>query len=217
MRPTHAALALAITAIPALAGAASGVSLRAAAAADGFTMHWLGPERSVSLRRNGLAIVMRPGSPLYDVDDREEIADRAPATTPDGDLIISAALAHRLAVLAHDVAAHETPMGPSSQAPATASAPLAIDARELSSRDALSVSGTAPRNARITLSLLATLAPDLPAVLLERSDVAADADGRFTAVVPLVSDHLAGRVVTVTASALGVAPASTRVRIDGAL
>ena len=217
MRPSTAALALAITALPALAVAASGVSLRRVAAADGFTMHWLGPERSVSLRRNGLAIVMRPGSPVYDVNSREEIADRAPAATPEGDLRISPRLARRLAALAHGVStAADAPTGPASRAAVTAGVALAVDARELTGGSALAVEGNAPRNARITLTLLATLAPDLPAVLIERSDVAADAHGHFAAVVPFVSDHLAGRVVVVTAST-GANSASARVRIDGAL
>ena len=217
MRTQAAALTLVLTALPAIAGAASGVSLERTAAAAGYTMHWLGPERSVSLNRDGIVVVLRPGTVLYDVNTREEVADAAPVVTSTGDLQISTRLASRLRALAKQAAlANDPPTGPAYRVvEAPARGTIAIDARQMAGRSALSVNGSAPRNARITLTLLATLAPDLPTVLLQRSDVQADVNGRFSAVVTLSPDYLAGSSVTLVATADGAPPASVRMVLDG--
>lgn len=94
---------------------------------------------------------------------------------------------------------------------------LDVSARQIPGVAALVVTGNAPRNARITLTLLAALAPDLPTVLLQRADVQADVNGRFSAVVSLAPDHLEGSVVTLVATADGIAPVTTRLKIDAAL
>lgn len=216
MRTQAAALTLVLTALPAIAGAASGVSLQQTAAAAGFTMHWLGPERSVSLNRDGIVVVLRPGTVLYDVNTREEVADTAPVVTSTGDLQISTRLASRLRALAKQAAlTNDAPGLAYRVVEAPARGTIAIDARQMAGRSALTVNGSAPRNARITLTLLATLAPDLPTVLLQRSDVQADVNGRFSAVVTLSPDYLAGSSVTLVATADGAPPASVRMVLDG--
>lgn len=217
MRTKVAAVTLALTTIPALAGAASGVSLQRLAVSAGYTVHWLGPERSVSLNRDGIVVVLRPGTVLYDVNTREEVADAAPVVTSTGDLVISNGLASRLRVLAKQASSmSDAPTGPVYRVvEAPARGTIAIDARQMSGRWALSVDGSAPRNARITLTLLATLAPDVPNALLQRSDVQADVNGRFSVVVPLSADYLAGSTVTLVATAEGAPPATVRMVLDG--
>ena len=217
MRTQAVALTLALIALPANAGAASDtVSLQHLAATEGYTMRWLGPERSVSLNRDGIAVVLRPGTVLYDVNSRVETADAAPVVTSTGDLLISAGLASRLRAIAKQTTVDpQTPTGRVSQVTVPARGTIAIDAHEVAGHHALSVVGSAPRNALITLTLLATLAPDLPTVLLSRNDVQADVNGRFSTVVPLAPDHLAGSHVTLVATAEGVSPVTVRMVMAG--
>lgn len=216
MRTKATVLALVLIASPVIAGASNGVSLSQTAAAAGYTMHWLGPERSVSLNRDGIVVVLRPGTVLYDVNTHEEIADAAPIVTTGGDLEISARLASRLRALAKQTAlTNDAPGLVYRVVEAPARGTIAMDARQMTGRAALSVDGSAPRNARITLTLLATLAPDLPTVLLQRNDVQADVNGRFSAVVALGPDYHAGSTVTLVATADGAPPATVRMVLDG--
>jgi Copper amine oxidase N-terminal domain len=213
-----AALTLATLAAQGAASAATGVSLRSVAARDGYTMRWLGPERSVRLSRNGIVVVIRPGAVLYDVNSRQEVADVAPVATGRGDVVISASFAQRLGVLARESASTDpAPVGRAvgPVVPAVRE-PIVVSARQITGRHALFVQGSAPQNARVTLTLLATLAPDLPTVLLERSDVQADLTGRFAAVVSLAPDYLAGSFVTLVATSDDAQSASTHLVLDGA-
>lgn len=219
MRTCAAVLALATVATIPVAALASGVSLRGVAAKDGYTMRWLGPERSVALSRNGIVIVMHPGSVLYDVDSHAELADVAPVNTGHGDLVISNALAARLnALAAQSTSADPAPTGRVVVPVEVASqGSVVVSAHLIPGRHALSVDGIAPRNARVTLTLFATLAPDLPTVFLKRNDVQADINGRFAAVVSLAPDFLSGSLVTLYATSEGVQTGSTHVELDGAL
>jgi hypothetical protein len=218
MRSIAAALAFAVVATP-VAALASGVSLQSVAAEDGYTMRWLGPERSVCLSRNGTVVVLRPGSVLYDVNSREELADVPPVATGRGDLSISNALAARLTALAAQTSsADPAPTGLVVVPVEVASQGfIVVSARLIPGRHALSVDGSAPRNSRVTLTLFATLAPDLPNVFLKRNDVQTDVTGRFTAVVSLAPDFFSGSLVTLYATSDGVQTGSTHVVLDGAL
>lgn len=96
-----------------------------------------------------------------------------------------------------------------------ASSGLVVSAREMSGRRALLVQGSGPHDARITLTVLAALAPDLPTVLLQRIGVQADFSGHFAAVVPLAPDYFTGSEVTLVATA-GTESAATHVVLNGA-
>lgn len=204
-----------IVAAPCAAAAAERVSVQSVANAAGYTMRWLGPERAVSLSRPGIAIVLRPGNVVYDVNTHEEITDSPPSVTASGELLISSALASHLRALAQQ-AAYAQRSGPvllAVEAPMHGA--IVMEARQLPGSESLTVNGQAPRNAPITITLLASLAPELPSVLLSRHDVQSDLYGRFTAVVPVAPDYLAGSVITVVAtSAAGVTPASARVVLE---
>lgn len=218
MRTMAVVLALGTIATP-VAVQASGVSLQRVAAKDGYAMHWLGPERSVCLSRNGIVVVLRPGSVLYDVNSRQEVANTPPVATGHGDLSISSALAHRLhAIAEQSPSADPAPTG-RAVVPVEVESQNAIvvSARLIPGRHALSVDGSAPRNAHVTLTLFATLAPDLPTVFLNRNDVQADVNGRFAAVVPVAPDFFSGSQVTLYATSEGVQSGSTHVVLDGAL
>lgn len=94
---------------------------------------------------------------------------------------------------------------------------IVVTARPITGRHALLVMGNAPQNARITLTLLATIAPDLPTVLLQRQAAQADVDGRFVAVVSLAPDFFRGSFLTLIATSDGAESASTHLVLDGAL
>lgn len=218
MRNVSAVLAFALIATP-VAASASGVSLRSVAAKDGYTMRWLGPERSVCLSRNGIVVVLRPGTVLYDINSRQEIADAPPVATGSGDLSISNALAARLRALAQSAWTPATPTGRAIVAvQPDPQGEIVVSAQMFPGRHALSVNGSAAPNARVTLTLFATLAPDLPTVFLRRNDLQADITGRFAAVVSLAPDYFAGSSVTLYATSEGMQSAATRVVLgDGAL
>lgn len=75
--------------------------------------------------------------------------------------------------------------------------------------EALVVSGTAPAMAPVVVVLHGSISRDLPTVYLNRRDVYADADGRFTAVVPIGPDYWRGSILTVTASSSSATTSAT--------
>ena len=196
-------------------GAYQVVSLASVAARNGYTLAWLGPERSVSLSRPGMVIVLRPGAVLYDVNAHVEVADVPPIATRSGDLLISSWLAGRLRALAQGPSRSGSPSTRTAQATGGAiRGSIVLQAQQLEDSQALAIAGQAPPNAPITITLLATLAPDLPTVILSRHDVQSDVLGRFEAIVPVASDYLPGTLVTVVATSLPeVTPASAFLRL----
>jgi len=190
------------------------VSLTSTAARSAYKLQWLLPERAVSLYRPGLVIVIRPGEREYDVNDRVEFADAPPAYV-NGDLLITssqAARLKRLASMAYVPAA--TGGARSFAAPVTAATgPISVDARQLAGSEALSINGRAPSGTPVTLTLLATISPDLPTVVVSRHDVQPDANGQFAAVISISPDYLRGSILRVVATSAGAAPASTTVTI----
>lgn len=189
------------------------VSLTSTAARSAYTLQWLLPERAVSLYRPGLVILIRPGEREYDVNNRVEFADAPPAYV-NGDLLITTSLAarlKRLASLAYVPAA--TGGVRSLAAPVSASGPITIDARQLAGSEALSINGRAPSGTPVTLTLLATISPDLPTVVVSRHDVQPDASGQFAAVISISPDYLRGSILRVVATSAGATPASTTVTV----
>lgn len=221
---TALAAALSLSMLPAIAaGAQSGVPLATVAARAGLAYRWLGPERSVSLSRPGLVVVLRPGETLYDVNDRVEIADRAPRYAG-GDLVVDQSLAAHIERLASRLrpdrrttrsASLRPPAATASSGPQrTFSGAIQIEARHLPGSEAIAVNGQAPPGAPVTITLLATLSPDIPTVLVSRSDVQTDVNGRFGAIISTAPDYLRGSTIEVLAtSAPGVAPASAHVTL----
>lgn len=75
--------------------------------------------------------------------------------------------------------------------------------------EAITVSGTAPAMAPVVVVLHASFSRDLPNVYLNRRDVYADADGHFSAVVPIGPDYWRGSILTVTASSSSTTASAT--------
>jgi len=223
MRSLALALALVLAAPLSAMGAWQVLSLASVAKQNGYTFAWLGPERAVTLSRQGMVIVLRPGAVLYDVNSHVEIADIAPVATRSGDLLISPWLAGRLRALARVAStAAPAPAGPVSgtargaaAAPAVLRGAISLQAVQVQDTQNLAVAGQAPPNAPITLTLLDTLSQDLPTVILSRHDVQSDITGHFDAVVPVASDYLPGTLVTVVATSLPeITPASAYLRLE---
>jgi hypothetical protein len=174
----------------------------------------------VSLFRPGLEIVLRPGAVMYYVNDRVEFADSAPVYK-NGDMLVTPALAKRLARLASMAAGYARRPAAysryaSPQAPAqTASGPITIQVRQQAGSEALLVTGHAPSSAPVTISLLATISSDLPTVVVSRHDVQPDVNGNFQAVIPIAADYVRGTLLNVLAtSAAGSTPASAQVTVS---
>ena len=194
--------------------AQSGTPLSAAASRDGYTMQWLLPERSVSLVRPGLSIVVRPGVSMYFVNNHVEFADRAPVYTNTGDLIVSPSFASRiahLAVIAPAAAAGMQSTIPAVAAESNANGPVTISVRPVEGRQAVVVNGHAPSSAPVTITLFATFDAEVPTVVLSRHDVQPDVSGNFQAEVPIAADYIPNTILRVVASSVsGTTPASAQ-------
>jgi hypothetical protein len=158
--------------------------------------------------------VIRPGVTEYEVNDRVEFTDAAPAYV-NGDLLVSRSLSARLARLALLAEAKdESSVALRSTAEQiTAGGTITIDVRPQTGSEALNVSGRAPSGAPVTLTLLATISPDLPTIVVSRHDVQADANGQFAAVISIASDYLRGSLLRVVATSAGATPASATVTV----
>lgn len=220
MRTLAIALSLALL-LPVYArGASQVLSLASVAAQNGYAMRWLGPERSISLTRPGTEIVLRPGVVMYDVNAHVEVADVPPVATRTGDVLISSWLAGRLRALARSSSsAVSRPSGTANEAAGGAAqqplqGSIVLHARQLDDEQALAVGGQAAPNVPVTITLLATLAPDLPTVILSRHDVQSDVSGNFEAVITVGADYLPDTLLTVLATSVpDIAPASTYLRL----
>jgi hypothetical protein len=190
-------------------------SLAAVANHDGYNVQWLLPERSVRLYRPGLVIVIRPGATMYEVNNRVEFTDAAPRYV-NGDMLVSSSLAARLARLASIVAASQTPTRQVrfAQAPAMAGGAITLDVHPQIGSESIAVSGHAPSTAPVTITLLATISPDLPTVVVSRHDVQPDSSGQFQATISIAPDYIRNTTLRVLAtSAAGTTPASAAITV----
>lgn len=192
----------------------TGISLTSIAARSSYNLQWLLPERAVRLYRPGLVIVIRPGEREYDVNNRVEFSD-APPTYVNGDLLVSSSFAARLRRLASMAAVHTVAYNGlrSSDAPVASGGPISVDVHQTTGSEALTVSGHAGAGTPVTITLLATISPDLPTVVVSRHDVQPDANGQFQAVIPTAPDYLRGTLLRVVATSAGSVPASATVTV----
>ena len=187
------------------------VSLAAIASHNGYNLQWLLPERSVRLYRPGMVIVIRPGEVLYDVNNRIEYTD-APPRYVNGDLLVSSSFAARLARLASiaassQAASHEVRFAQT--VPMASGGTITMDVHAQPGSEAIAVNGHAPSAAAITITLLATISPDLPTIVVSRHDVQPDANGQFQATISVAPDYIRDSILRVVAtSTYGTTPAS---------
>lgn len=192
------------------------VSLAAIASHNGYNLQWLLPERSVRLYRPGLVIVIRPGEVLYNVNNRVEYTDAAPRYV-NGDLLVSSAFAARLARLASiaassQMSSHEVRFAQT--IPMSSGGAITMDVHAQQGSEAIAVNGHAPSSAPVTITLLATISPDLPTIVVSRHDVQPDSNGQFQATISVAPDYVRDSILRVVAtSTYGTTPASATIMI----
>jgi hypothetical protein len=193
----------------------SGRSISALAARDGYTVQWLLPERSVTLLRPGMAILVMPGERMYFVNNHVEFSDRTPVYN-NGDLIVSPTFAARIARLASAAAAaerlaYQAPAGPQIAVEPPVTGPITMNVRPIQGRPAVVVNGHAPSSAPVTVTLLATYSIYMPTVIVSRHDVQPDVNGNFQAEITLAPEYVPNTILRVVAtSAAGTTPASAQ-------
>lgn len=92
---------------------------------------------------------------------------------------------------------------------------LSLEVQQHPGAEALDVNGTAPRNAPVTITLLATVSSDVPTIVVSRQDVVTDVNGRFGAIIPIASAYERGTILKIVATSLpGVASAAAQFIIN---
>ena len=229
MRPFLRLLVVAVCSLIAAPGVAAaaqqGVSLASVARAASLQYAWLGAERAVQLSGPGLIVVIRPGDPLYDVNDRVEVAAITPHYAAN-DIYVSPATARRIEQLARQVwsafsnaqaalARQEAAVANTAMGAAEMQGSIILHVQPLKGAEALLVTGEAPPEAPVRITLLGTLSSDLPNVLLSRNDLTSSAAGTFQAILPIAPDYLRRSFIHVLATSVpGVTSASAQILID---
>lgn len=185
------------------------VAVRNVAARAGYHYSWSPDNASIVLSRSGIVVVLRPGAPVYQVNDHQEVADAAPAFAH-GDLFVTSSLAAHLQALAER--ADPAPQATDALSPTDTFAHQAIslEARQLQGAEALAVDGSAPPNAPVIITLLAIVSADIPTILVSRHELVTDVNGRYSGVIPVASAYERGtllRVVATSVSGAGSASA----------
>ena len=211
MRTIALGTVLALGAPALIAGAAPLVAVKDVAARDGYQYSWTPDAASVVLTRAGTVVVLRPGVSVYQVNERNEVADEAPSYAH-GDLFVTPSLADHLETLAQrgskPVAARTDRVA---SADPSAQGTISLEARQLQGAEAITVDGSAPPNAPVTITLLAIVSSEVPTVVVSRHDLVADVSGRFATVIPIAPAYERGTILRVVASSVpGVGPASAQ-------
>ncbi|HZT13058.1 MAG TPA: hypothetical protein VFA29_09650 [Candidatus Baltobacteraceae bacterium] len=88
---------------------------------------------------------------------------------------------------------------------------ISLEARQLQGAAAISVYGSAPPTAPVTITLLAVVSSEVPTIVVSRHDVVADVSGRFGAVIPIAPAFERGTILRIIATSLpGVGSASAQ-------
>lgn len=91
---------------------------------------------------------------------------------------------------------------------------LSLEARHFQGAEALTVEGNGPANTPVTITLLATVSPEIPTIVVSRHDVVTDVTGRFGAVIPIASAYERGTLLTIVATSASGASASAHLVTD---
>lgn len=211
------ATAIMLSGLPALAAADGALlPLAGVAARAGYAYQWQPDRAYVVLSRPGIVVVLRPGESVYQVNNQTAVADESPSYSR-GDLYVTPALASRLAALASRSPSMVRNAGRATVVAQSDSAhgAISLDVQPLQGSEAIYAGGTAPPNAPVTITLLATVSTDVPTIVVSRQDVVTDVNGRFGAVIPIASAYERGTILKIVATSLpGVVPASAQLVIN---
>jgi hypothetical protein len=180
-------------------------SLTAVARQLGFHYAYLGPDEAVALSRPGLVVVLRPGEPLFEVNDRSIPVDGPSPTYNDGEIYVSARMVAELRRLIGPTVrvARASTASVRPEYAVTPTGPITIDAlsaAHIEGDQALHVEGQATPNAAITLTLMARLSSSIPDVVVSRSHVSANSHGVFQSRVAVAPVYFANSQLIVVAA-----------------
>jgi len=208
----------------AVASTEQGVPLASVARAAHLEYAWLAATRAVQLSGLGIVLVIRPGDNLYEVDDRVEITADTPRYISN-DIYISQKLATHIIQLARQAemlvsaqeakAASEVREEQQQASTVEMRGTIVLNVTPLKGAEALLVTGTAPPQAPVLITLLGLLSQDVPNVVLSRHTLTAGPDGKFQAIVPIAPDYMRDSYINVLATSLpGVVSASTQLLVE---
>lgn len=180
------------------------VPLSSVARAANLQFTWLGASRAAQLHGVGLVVVLRPGERLYEVNNKLESTAIPPRAGTNGELYISSALARHIVQIAAyeqsvDAQLHREYVQEVARSFSYSGA-IALNVQPLKGAEAVLITGTAPPNAPVLLTLLGTISSDIPNILISRHDLTAGPDGKFQAVLPTGPDYLHNSFLRVLAT-----------------
>ncbi|MBD5604279.1 MAG: hypothetical protein IAI48_04210 [Candidatus Eremiobacteraeota bacterium] len=170
----------------------------------GYHYAYLGPDEAVALSRPGIVVIVRPGAPLFDMNDREIPVTGAVPVYKDGEVYVSSGMVATLRRLAgpNATVGRDAILGvqPSVSGPHRTPAILSLSAMHIEGDQALHVEGQATPFAAITLTLTAKVSRSIPDVVVSRLHVEADKAGAFTGRVAIAPVYFTGSLYTVVAA-----------------
>ncbi len=192
------------------------VPLARAATELGYSYTYNGFMNAAVVQRPGLTILVRPGQQLAELNDALVSLDAAPILLG-GTMYVPASLVAQMKQLARQYPSAAS-LGERAivvVTQPTARGAVSLDVRQLLGSYSLAISGKAPPSVPVTLTLIGTFSKDIPDVLLSRSEVASDVDGRFQAVVSVAPGFFSGGLLTLVATSLpGVTRASAQMVME---
>lgn len=206
------------------------VPLASVARSAHLDYEWLSVSRAVQLVGPGIVLVIRPGDYLYDINDRVEVTATAPRyVTSENDIYVSRKLADHIIYLARqaevaerarevqlaNLAAAEANQERTEAIVGEAHGTIVLNASQLHGAEALLVTGEAPPTLPVMITLLGTISPEIPNILVSRQTLTAGPDGKFQAIVPIGPDYMRDTYIRVLATSLpGVTSASAQLLVQ---
>ncbi|GAC1357903.1 MAG: hypothetical protein NVSMB31_18350 [Vulcanimicrobiaceae bacterium] len=189
-------------------------SLREIAAQNGFNYSWLLGEQAAAIERPGVIMVIRPGNPLYEINDASVFASSTPRSAGT-DILIPDSIVRRIrsfaGVQTSSAVLHVESL---SMAQAPISGALSLNVSAADGQEAVVVAGTGPSSAPVTLTVFTSVSPEIPDIILSRHDLVIDRSGAFSATISIAPDFLRGSLLTVRATSLdGVSPAQAHLLV----
>ncbi len=177
-----------------VAMASSMHSLVAVARKYDYTYMLRNPENAVELYKPGTDIIVRPGSRVYWVNGTPSALEVAPVFH-DRDVYVSDDLLRELDRI--DRAGVPRDPAPSTEVLPAAQGAVTVIAVGGQGAESLAVSGTAPRNTVVTISLYGQISRDIPTVFLNTQSTVASSEGKYAKAVPIDPDYFRGTLITV--------------------
>ncbi len=179
----------------------------------GLIYTYLGSDDEVSLTGHGVAVIVRPGSSFFSVNDRVEPIEGDAPRYQGGDLFVSPAFAHQLGTIERAAAKNDAMR----RSRTLASSDLHINAAPkngmthrvttvaivaIPGTEDVAVSGQATPGALVAIVLKADAAPELPTIYLNRSFTLAGSDGKYSVEIPTAPNYFTGSVLIAEAAGI---------------